>query len=398
MPWNVPGGSGGKKDPWGQGGRGDQGPPDLDEIVRRIQEKLGGLFGGGGRRGSGGAGGTRGVSAGIVVLVVLAIWLASGFYVVQQGERGVVLQFGKKSEVTQAGLRWHLPYPVESVEKVNVERVSVIEIGYRSNARGDSRTKVPREALMLTQDENIVDLEFAVQYRVKDPAAFLFNVRNVEATIVQATESAVREAAGKNSMDFILTEGRAEVGQRTQLLLQEILDRYDSGIFISNLEMQGAQPPEQVKAAFADAVKAREDQERFKNEAQAYSNDIIPRARGGAARMIQQSEGYKASVTARAEGDAHRFGQIVREYAKAPQVTRDRMYIEAMEEVFKNTTKVLIDQKGGNNLIYLPLDKLMEKAATRTGAAATVPAEPVEQASESGVRDRLRGRLPVRGE
>jgi membrane protease subunit HflK len=398
VPWNVPGGSGGKKDPWGQGGRGDQGPPDLDEIVRRIQEKLGGLFGGGGRRGTGGHGRARGAGAGIVAVVILAIWLASGFYVVQQGERGVVLRFGQKTEVAQAGLRWHLPYPFETVEKVNVERVSVIEIGYRSNARGGGKTKVPREALMLTQDENIVDLEFAVQYRVRDPAAFLFNVRNVEATIVQATESAVREAAGKNSMDFILTEGRAEVGQRTQNLLQEILDRYESGIYISNLEMQEAQPPEQVKAAFADAVKAREDQERFKNEAEAYSNDIIPRARGAAARMMQESEGYKASVMARAEGDARRFSQIAREYAKAPQVTRDRMYIETLEEVFKNTTKVLIDQKGGNNLIYLPLDKLMEKAAARTGTAATAPAEPVEQNSESGVRDRLRSRLPARGE
>jgi membrane protease subunit HflK len=361
--WNEPG-SGGGKDPWGQNSN-QQGPPDLDEIVRKIQKKLGGLFGGSGKGGNGGAAPAGGGAAGIgftVVFVVLALlWAASGIYIVQQGEQGVVLRFGAKSEVTNAGLRWHLPWPLETVETVNVQKIEKIEIGYRSNQRTGGSTKVLSEALMLTEDENIIDIQFAVQYRIKEPQKYLFNVREVELTIAQATESAVREIAGKRTMDHVITIGRDEVGQETQRLLQEILDIYESGIAITKVEMQRADPPEEVKASFDDVVKAREDRDRFQNEAQAYANDIIPRARGKAARMIQEAEGYKASVIARADGDAKRFTQIAREYAKAPRVTRERLYIEAMEEVLSNSTKVLVDQKGGNNLIYLPLDKLMER-------------------------------------
>jgi membrane protease subunit HflK len=395
VPWNVPGGSG-DKDPWGQGGRSNQGPPDLDEIVRKIQNKLGGIFGGkgGGRSGGNGAGG--GIGAGIIIVILLGVWLLTGFYIVQQGERGVVLRFGKKAEVTTAGLRWHLPWPVERVEKVNVEEVSVIEIGYRTNLRTAAKTKVAREAVMLTQDENIIDIEFAVQYRVSDASDFLFNVRDPRGTIFQATESAIREIAGKNTMDFILTGGREEIGQKTRAVLQEILDRYKAGILITQLRVQGAQPPAEVKAAFDDAVKAREDEQRIKNEAEAYSNDILPRARGGSARLLSEAEGYKASVIARAEGDARRFSAIAREYAKAPRVTRDRLYLETIEQILSKSTKVFVDQKGGNNLLYLPLDKLMQRAVEEVKPSRDGIAESATPEQQPSIRDRLRERAPAR--
>jgi membrane protease subunit HflK len=394
VPWNVPGGSG-DKDPWGQSGRSNQGPPDLDEIVRKIQNKLGGLFGGGkgGDRPGGGAGG---FGAGIIVVILIAIWLMTGFYIVQQGERGVVLRFGKTAVVTTAGLRWHMPWPIETVEKVNVEEVSVIEIGYRTNQRTGGKTKVSREAVMLTEDENIIDIEFAVQYRISDASEFLFNVRDPRGTIFQATESAIREIAGKNTMDFILTEGREEVGQKTRVVLQEILDRYKSGILITQLRVQDAQPPAEVKAAFDDAVKAREDEQRIKNEAEAYANDILPRARGAAARLIQEAEGYKASVMARAQGDARRFSAIAREYAKAPRVTRDRLYLETIEEILSKSTKVFVDQKGGNNLLYLPLDKIMQRAAGDGEPVTSGSGEVLTPQQQPTIRERLRDRSTER--
>ena len=368
MAWNKPGnGNSGNKDPWGPKRGGQQGPPDLDDIVRNVQNKLSGLFGGG--RGGGGRG--RGVSfkaggigLGMILAIVAALWLLSGFYVVKQAERGVVLQFGKLQQVTEAGLRWHLPFPIESVEKVDVQNVFQQEIGYRSNERTGRASHVPAEALMLTEDENIVDIEFAVQYQISDAANYLFNVKDPEETIAQVTESAIREVVGKNTLDHVITEGRVDVATKTQGLLQEILERYNTGIVVTTVKMQKAQPPEQVKAAFDDAVKAREDEQRFKNEAQAYSNDILPRARGNAARVVQEGEGYKASVTARAEGDAQRFSQIAREYEKAPAITRERLYLETMEQVLSNTTKVFIDQKGGNNILYLPLDKIVSQGGS----------------------------------
>lgn len=397
MPWNVPGGSG-NKDPWGKGRGAQGGPPDLDEIVRKIQNKLGSLFGGGkgGKGNGGGVTAAGGLGAGLIIGILLVVWLATGFYIVQQSERGVVLRFGEKTQSTLAGLRWHLPWPIERVEKVNVETVSVIEIGYRTNKRqGGTTASVPVEALMITKDENIIDIEFAVQYQVKDAGNFLFNIRDPKTNIQQATESAIREVAGKNTMDFILTEGRDEVGQRTHLLLQKILDNYQAGIHIVKLEMQGAYPPEQVKAAFDDANKAREDEERIKNEAEAYANDILPRARGRAARMVQEAEGYKASVVARSQGDAHRFVAVAREYAKAPRVTRDRLYLETLEAVMSSTTKVIVDQKGGNNLIYLPLDKLMRRAADEVEAHPETPAQ-ADPVPQSSIRDRTRERVPAR--
>ena len=368
MAWNKPGnGDSGNRDPWGSRRGGQQGPPDLDEIVRKIQARLNNLFGGG-RGGSGRGGGFGGFRAGglgigAILIIVLILWGLSGFYVVQQAERGVVLRFGKLHAVTDAGLRWHLPYPIETVKKVNVQKVFAIEIGYRSNERSTGTSRVPKEALMLTEDENIVDIEFAVQYQIKNAANYLFNVNDPEATIVQATESAIREIVGKSKLDFVITEGRDDVAIRTQALLQQILDRYKTGIAITTTKMQKAQPPEQVKAAFDDAVKAREDEQRLKNEAQAYANDILPRARGTAARLVQEGEAYKASVIARAGGDAERFLNISRQYQKAPDVTTERLYLETMEQVLSNTTKVFVDQKAGNNILYLPLDQIIQQGA-----------------------------------
>ncbi len=397
MAWNEPGNSGGK-DPWGQRNK-NQGPPDLDQVIKNIQDKLRGLFGGGGggkRTSGGGNSNIGGYGVALVMVVALVLWLLSGLYVVQQGERGVILQFGNYDEtkMTPAGLHWRWPFPIETVEKVNVEQVSTLEIGYRSSGRsGGSAVKVPKEALMLTEDENIIDIEFAVQYKIKDASAYLFNVRDPQETVLQATESAVREIVGKSTLDFVITEGRDAIAQDTRKLLQEILDRYKTGIHVVTVQMQKALPPEEVKAAFDDAVKAREDEQRLKNEAEAYSNDLIPRARGGAARMVQEAEGYKASVIARAEGDARRFSQVVREYAKAPRVTRERLYLEAMEQVLSNTTKVYVDQKGGNNMLYLPLDKLINPsgAAATTGPVNTL-LQPLPEQGDIGQtgRDRTR--------
>lgn len=398
MAWNEPGPGG--KEPWGQRKK-TQGPPDLDQILKNLQERARGLFGGKGR-GGGGEGGTSkvsGLGAGLIAMVAVVLWLVSGFYIVNEGQRGVVLQFGAKTEITDAGLHWRWPFPLETVEKVNVSQVSTIEIGYRKSDKTGGTSKVPKEALMLTQDENILDIEFAVQYKIKDAADYLFNVRDIQNTLMSATESAVREVVGKSDLDFIITEGRDQVGQNTRALLQEIMDRYKSGIQIVTVQMQKALPPEEVKAAFDDAVKAREDEQRLKNEAEAFANDMIPRARGNAARMLQEAEGYKASVIARAEGDAKRFSQIVAEYAKAPGVTRDRMYIETMERVFSNTTKILVDQKAGNNILYLPLDKLVSQGATRTAGPVNTlqPLPEPDSTAPMGARDRARDSQRTRG-
>lgn len=397
MAWNKPGnGNSGNKDPWGPKRRGQQGPPDLDEIVRNIQNKFSGLFGGG----KGGGPGLRlgrlgGIGLGAILSVIIGLWLFSGFYIVKQAENGVVLRFGKLQEVTTPGLNWHLPFPIERVNKINVQNVFSMEVGYRTDRTGRV-SHVPREALMLTEDENIVDIEFAVQYRINDAAAYWFNVEQPEVTIAQATESAVREIVGKSTLDFVITEGRVDVANRTQLLLQKILDRYNTGILITTAKMQKAQPPEQVKAAFDDAVKAREDEQRFKNEAEAYANDILPRARGKAARLVQEGEGYKLSVIARADGDARRFTQIAREYAKAPDITRERLYLETMEAVLSNSTKVFIDQKGGNNILYLPLDKIIgqggRSAFDEEGQAGTEETGGAQDAGRSRGRTDLRTR------
>lgn len=398
MAWNKPGnGNSGNRDPWGSGSGPRQGPPDLDEIVRNIQNRLRGLFGGGkGGGGKVGIGKAGGIGVGVIIAIVIGLWLLSGFYVVKQAERGVILRFGKLQEVTEAGLHWRLPFPVDSVEKVDVQNVFQMEVGYRSDARTGRVSQVPKEALMLTEDENIVDIEFAVQYRISNAADYLFNVKDPEITIGQATESAIREIVGKSTLDFVITEGRADVANNTQAVLQKILDRYKTGIFITTAKMQKAQPPEQVKAAFDDAVKAREDEQRFKNEAQAYANDILPRARGKAARLVQEGEGYKVSVIARAEGDARRFTQIATEFAKAPEVTRERLYLETMEDVLSNSTKVFIDQKGGNNILYLPLDKIVTQGARAGPESGSQGGTAVETGGAQPDIDRGRTRTDLR--
>jgi|LNFM01.1.fsa_nt_gb modulator of FtsH protease HflK len=383
---------------WGRRpGGGNQGPPDLDEIWRNLNRKLNRLLGGkgGGNDGGGAAGGggpspgAVGGGAGLLVGLVVVVWLASGFYIVNEGQEGVVLRFGKFVETTQPGPRWHLPYPVESAEVVNVKQVRTVEVGYRNNVK----SKVLKEALMLTDDENIVDVQFAVQYVLKSPNDYLFNNRGPDDSVLQAAETAIREIVGRSSMDFVIFEGRAEVAARAQKLMQEILDRYGTGISISKVTMQNAQPPEQVQAAFDDAVKAGQDRERQKNEGEAYANDVIPRARGMAARLIQEAEGYRSRVIEQSQGDASRFRQIVVEYNKAPQVTRDRLYIDAMQQIMSNTSKVLVDQKSGSNLLYLPLDKLMQAQTGGTGEAAVVkPPETAPADSNARGREAFRSR------
>jgi membrane protease subunit HflK len=364
----------------GGGRRPNQGPPDLEQLWRDLNRRLSGIFdrkraGGGGDRGEGG-GGSRppvqfnpkflGGGIGLLLVLVVVVWLASGFYIVDASQRGLVLQFGRYKESTESGLRWRLPYPIQAHELVNVSGVRTLEIGYR----GSEKNKVLKEALMLTDDENIINIQFAVQYILKDPVEYIFNNRHPDDAVMQVAETSIREIVGKNRMDFVLYEGREQIAVNASKLMQEILDRYKTGILISKVTMQNAQPPEQVQAAFDDAVKASQDRERQKNEGQAYANDVIPKARGTAARLIEEAEGYKQRVIATAEGDASRFRQINVEYAKAPEVTRSRMYLETMQQVYSNTSKVFIDSKGQGNLLYLPLDKLMQAA----GAVAASPA------------------------
>lgn len=366
---------------WGR--RGNDGPPDLDELWRRFRQKLPGMGGGRGGRDGGG----RQFQGGAMLLagLVLLVWLASGFYIVDASQRGVVLRFGKYVETTQPGPQWHLPYPIESVEIVNLSQVRTLEVGYRNNVRN----KVLKESLMLTEDENIIDLQFAVQYVLSDPTEYLFNNRGPDESVMQAAESAIREVVGKNKMDFVLYSGREQVAVSVQELTQAILDRYKTGIAISKVTMQQAQPPEQVQAAFDDAVKAGQDRERQINEGQAYANDVVPKASGTASRLLQEAEGYKQRVIANAEGEASRFRQVHAEYRRAPAVTRERIYLETMQQVYSNASKVYVDQKGGNNLLFLPLDRLLQMgaASAEPGAPATADAQ---AAGQGGVDPRSR--------
>jgi membrane protease subunit HflK len=392
---------------WGRGNRGpdgsrggpgggNQGPPDLDELWRNFNRRLSELFG---RRRGGdepprppsarGLGG----GAGVLVALVLAIWLASGFYIVVEGTRGVVLTFGRYSNETASGLRWRMPWPIQSHEIVNLAQVRTLEVGYRNNVR----TKVLKESLMLTDDENIVDLQFAVQYLVKDARDFVFNVRRPDESAMQIAETAVREIIGKNRMDAILYETQVDVANRARDLMQQIHDRYGTGITISTVTIQNAQPPEQVQAAFDDAVKAGQDRERQKNEGQSYANDVIPRARGTAARLGEEAQGYRQRVIANAEGDASRFRQVLTEYAKAPAVTRERIYIETMQSVLTSTSKIMMDYRGQGNLLYLPLDKIMQNAGA-PGADAAPPRATPEPPADAAPRTRESLRNRERGE
>jgi len=347
MGWNEPPKDNQGKDPWGNRGNGD-GPPDLDELVKKMQKGFGGIFG----KKSDKFSSDRSPMIWVFIILAVLAWLAYDMtYAIDQQERGVVLRFGKFVTTMEPGLNIRLPQPIERVMKVNVGQVR----------------QLTHRATMLTQDENIVDVDLAVKWRISDPHAYLFNVYDPASTIRQATESAVREVIGKSKLGFVLTEGRSEIAQRQQELLQTILEDYRTGILVVNIEMQSAKPPEQVKDAFDDAIKAREDEQRLVNEAEAYRNDILPRARGKAARLREESNGYKARVIARAEGEASRFEQQLAEYQRAPDITRQRLYLDAMEGVLSNTSKILIDTKNSNSLMYLPIDQMMKKQSESRG-------------------------------
>jgi len=348
-----------------------EGPPDLDEILNDLRNKVNNIFklgtkksneGGSSDQNSGNSHkGPNNVGALPIIIIVLLIWIATGFYIVDQGSRGVVLRFGKNTEVTQPGPRWHIPFPIETVEVVNQEQVRTIEVGYRSS--GAATSQELRESLMLTGDENIIDLQFAVQYNLKSVQDFIFNNRAAENSVRGSAESAIREIVGKSEMDFVLYEGREEIAIKTKDLMQEILDLYKTGINITSVNMQNAQPPEQVQAAFDDAVKAKQDLERQKNEGQAYANDIVPKATGTASRLIAEADGYKVSVENESKGNASRFIQILAEYIRAPEVTRKRLFLEAQEQIMSSVSKIIIDQKGSNSLLYLPLDKIIKQSS-----------------------------------
>jgi membrane protease subunit HflK len=343
MAWNDPGRN---RNPWGN--RPDRGAADLDEALRNLQRKLGGLFGGGGAGGEGGGDGNaamRGFGAGTVGLVLVAIWAATGLYKVDAAERAVVTRFGAYVATTEPGLRWHMPWPIETRQIINVESVE----GFSDQTR------------MLTSDENLVDINIAVQYRRAEARAYAFNVRDPEATLGEVSESAIREIVGRSRLDFVLEEGRQEIAARTKELIQRTLDSYETGIEVTSVNLQGVAVPEQVATAQRDAIKAREDKERLALEAQAYANDILPKAKGSAARQMEDAQAYKARIVADAEGEAERFLKLLSAYEQAPGVTRQRLYFETLEQVLGNTNKVLVDTKGTGNMLYLPLDKLMEK-------------------------------------
>ena len=393
---------------WGKRGTGGGGggPPDLDEIWRNVNRRMSELFSR--RGGSGDAGGDgsgpprRGLAAsgvGLIVGLVLLVWFASGFYIVDEGRRGVVTRFGKYTETTLPGPRWHLPAPIEAVELVDFSQVRTVELGYRNT----TANRNAKEAAMLTEDENIIDIQFAVQYNLISAEDFVFNNRRPEEIVKVIAESAIREVVGKAKMDFALYEGREQIAQQTRDLMQRSLDRLKTGVSVQKVTLQSVQPPEKVQAAFDDAVKAQQDRVRLVNEGQAYANDVVPRARGLASRLLEEANGYGTEVTQRAEGDAARFRSIAAEYAKAPGVTRDRMYLDMMQSVLANTSKVIVDQKQGGNLLYLPLDKLIQQGLPASGAAGdagttrpSVPPvpEPAPAASPdaSRTRDGLRNR------
>ena len=375
--WGNQGNDDDKRDDKGR--RDNQGPPDLEEVWRDFNQRLSGIFGGkrGGGRPNGGGGGGGGPKLpdftfrqfgggiGALIALVLVVWLASGFYTVDANQRGVVLRFGKQIETTEPGLRWRFPFPIESHEIVDLTGVRTIEVGYR----GTERNRVLREALMLTDDANIINIQFAVQYFLKSPEDYLFNNRFPDDSVMQAAETAMREIVGKSTMDFALYEGREDIAATAHELMQTIVDRYQTGILISRVMMQNAQPPEQVQAAFDDAVKAGQDRERMRNEGEAYRNDVVPRSRGTAARLLEESNAYRERVIANAEGEASRFNQVYLEFSRAPVVTRERMYLETMQEVLSNTSKVMIDADSGSNLLLMPLDRLLQ------GGAATPAVE-----------------------
>ena len=374
MAWNEPGG--GNRDPWNNKG-GDQGPPDLDEVVRKLQDKMGGLFGGrrGGGGGESGGGGSSAPGGGLILVVVLVVALIAAafdsFYIIEPAERGVVQRFGAYHEVVGPGLQFKLPL-IDSYTAVNVDQVN----------------KFVHRAQMLTRDENIVDVTVEVQFRIQDAADFLFQDANPGQTIQGSMESALREVIGKSQLDEIITANRLVIALAVQQGTQDLLDLYRTGLIVTNINIQNAQPPEAVREAFDDAIKAREDNVRLQNQAEAYANDVVPRARGASARVIEDAKAYRAKVVAEAEGESQRFLALLTEYQKAPQVTHERLYLETMQQVLANTGKVLIDADKGNNLTYLPLDRIMQSVPSRnTSGSSGSSSTPLGSASSSGSSD-----------
>ena len=380
------------------GQKNNEGPPDLDQVLRDLSQKINNFFGkkngGGGFNGSSQTPSGKDFSVPIapILVAIVAIWLATGFYIVDQGSLGVVQRFGKYTTNTEPGPRWHWPFPIESKTVVNMEQVRRLEVGYRSSGEGSgSKTKVPREALMLTEDENIIDMQVAVQYKLKSAKDYIFNNRDTDKSVMSAAETAIREVVGKSKLDDLLQKGLPDTSSR----MQTILDSYNSGILITSVSRQKGAAPEQVKEAFDDVNRAGQDYQRQINLGQAYANDVIPKARGNASRLAAEAAGYKLKVESEANGNASRFEQILTQYNKAPEVTRQRLYLDAQEQIMSSTTKIIVDQKGGNSMLYLPLDKLMEQ--TRGGnanSAATAAAstnkdeEPITDDTRSLSRDR----------
>ena len=350
MAWNDPDGN--DRDPWG-GRRNDEGPPDLDEVVKKMQDKIGGIFGG--RRSSGGRGDSPQFMWVPIIIGLLLLLFFEMFWRIEPAERGVVMRFGKYVDTLLPGPHIRFPRPIEEVYKINVDQIRPIQV----------------DATMLTGDENIVDVEMAVQYRIKDVTNYLFLIADPDSTVLRVSESAIRDIIGQSTLDFVITEGRAQIAADAQALIQQILDNYQSGIEVTSVNMQPAKPPEQVKAAFDDAIKAREDEQRTINEAEAYRNEVVEKTQGEAARILLEAEAYKEQIIAEATGEAKRFDQLLVEYRKAPEVTRKRLYLETVEEVFSNNSKIMLDSSGGggnNSLLYLPLDKLMDRGAGRSSS------------------------------
>ena len=365
----------------------NQTPPELDEVIKDFKNKFNSTFGG---KSSGNSGASKAAKGSFKYIFILAfiVWMATGIYIIDPAERGVVLRFGAFQTSTTQGPHWHIPYPVESVYKVNVEQVRSAEIGFR-NAQNSYSGGVSSESLMLTRDENMVDVKLAVQYKIADAQAYLFNVFNPELTLSHVVQSIIRQVVGDNTMDFVLTTGRDQVAQEVKTASQALINDYGLGIQITAVTMQDAQPPVQLKAAFDDVVKAREDEQRYINEARAYANDIVPKARGASQRLLAEAEAYKSEVVSKSEGEAYRFTQILTEYTKAPGVTKERLYRETLEDVLSNTNKVIVDSNS-NSLMYLPIDQLINSnRVSRSGSnTSTYNQTPSGQSDESVLRSR----------
>ena len=370
------------QNPWGGN---KQTPPELEEVIKDFKNKFNARFGGG----SSGKGGVSKVAKGsfkyFVILAVL-LWLLSGIYIIDPAERGVILRFGAFQTSTTQGPHWHIPYPIETVYKVNVERIRAAEIGFRNIQNSSYSGAVSSESLMLTKDENMVDVKLAVQYKIADAQAYLFNVFNPELTLSHVVQSVIRQVVGDNTMDHVLTTGREQVAQEVKSHSQNLLNEYNTGLLITAVTMQDAQPPIQVKASFDDVVKAREDEQRYINEAKAYANDIVPKARGASQRLIAEAEAYKSQIVSKSEGEAYRFTKILTEYLKAPVVTKERLYRETLEEVLGSTSKVIVDSNS-NSLMYLPIDQLINSARSSRSSSGvtTFQDSPTSQSNDGSV-------------